>query len=141
MKLWEQTISCCVVQFLSPTAPLLAASAPRTQDLVDEQQLAREHRAKLDDLALSLLDDFKSQHVQGGSHSLAALLAFGLVYAHELFHARVEAALSWHEVNTQQARHLRYKDRVYQALRETPEWLEEALANWSAFTSMYRCVT
>lgn len=87
---------------------------------------------KLDDLALSFLDDFKSARVQG-SHSLAALLAFGLTYAHELFHARVEAALSWAEINAQQPRHLRYKERVYQALRETPEWLEEALANWSAW--------
>lgn len=87
---------------------------------------------KLDDLALSFLDDFKSMRVQG-SHSLAALLAFGLTYAHELFHARVEAALSWAEINAQQPRHLRYKERVYQALRETPDWLEEALANWSAW--------
>lgn len=88
---------------------------------------------KLDDLALSFLDDFKAQRVQG-SHSLAALLAFGLTYAHELFHARVEAALSWQEINAQQPRHLRYKERVYQALRETPDWLEEALANWSAWS-------
>jgi hypothetical protein len=88
---------------------------------------------KLDDLALSFLDDFKSARVRG-SHSLAALLAFGLTYAHEMFHARVEAALSWLEINAQQPRHLRYKDRVYDALRETPEWLEEALANWSAWT-------
>lgn len=87
---------------------------------------------KLDDLALSFLDDFKSQPVQG-SHSLAALLAFGLTYAHELFHARVEAALSWQEITAFQPRHLRYKERVYQVLRETPEWLEEALANWSAW--------
>jgi len=88
---------------------------------------------KLDDLALSLLDDFKSARVHG-SHSLAALLAFGLTYAHELFHARVEAALSWAEINAQQPRHLRYKERVYQALRETPDWLEEALANWAAWS-------
>lgn len=87
---------------------------------------------KLDDLALSFLDDFKSARVHG-SHGLAALLAFGLTYAHELFHARVEAALSWAEINAQQPRHLRYKERVYQALRETPDWLEEALANWSAW--------
>ena len=87
---------------------------------------------KLDDFALSLLDDFRVQRV-GGSWSLAALLAFGLTYAHEMFHARVEAALSWLEINAQQPRHLRYKERVYQALRETPDWLEEALANWSAW--------
>jgi hypothetical protein len=88
---------------------------------------------KLDDLALSFLDDFKSARVHG-SHSLAALLAFGLTYAHEMFHARVEAALSWAEINAQQPRHLRYKERVYQALRETPDWLEEALANWAAWS-------
>ncbi|MCA3121330.1 MAG: hypothetical protein ING90_01690 [Rhodocyclaceae bacterium] len=87
---------------------------------------------KLDDLALSFLDDFKSARVHG-SHSLAALLSIGLTYAHEMFHARVEAALSWAEINAQQPRHLRYKERVYQALRETPDWLEEALANWSAW--------
>jgi hypothetical protein len=86
---------------------------------------------KLDDLALSFLEDFKS-HCIHGSHSLAAYLAFGLTYTHELFHARVEAALSWMEINVHQPRHLRYKKNVYQALRETPEWLEEALANWSA---------
>ena len=87
---------------------------------------------KLDDLALSLLDDFRAHRVDG-SESLAALLAFGLTYAHELFHARVEAALSWGEINAQQPRYLRYKQHVYQALRETPDWLEEALANWSAW--------
>jgi hypothetical protein len=88
---------------------------------------------KLDDLALSFLDDFKTHRIQG-SHSLAAFLAFGLTYTHELFHARVEAALSWMEINAQQPCHLRYKKNVYQALRETPEWLEEALANWSAWS-------
>jgi hypothetical protein len=88
--------------------------------------------SKLDDFALSLLDDFKSQRVRW-SPSLAAQLAFGLTYAHELFHARVESALSWQEINVQQPRHLRYQERVYTALRETPDWLEEALANWSAW--------
>lgn len=87
---------------------------------------------KLDDLALSFLDDFKAQRIHG-SHSDAARLAFGLTYAHEMFHARVEAALSWLEVNALQPRHLRYKQRVYNALRETPDWLEEALANFSAW--------
>lgn len=87
---------------------------------------------KLDDLALSLLDDFRRQRVQG-SQSLAALLAFSLTFAHELFHAQVEAVLSWQELNSRQPRHLRYKRNVYDPLRQTPEWLEEALANWSAW--------
>ena len=88
---------------------------------------------KLDDLACSFIDDFRTSRVHGGSHSLAALLAFGLTYAHELFHAKVEAALSWQEINALQPRHRRYNENVYQTLRETPEWLEEALANWSAW--------
>ncbi len=87
---------------------------------------------KLDDFALSLLDDLRSHRIQA-SPTHAARLAFGLTYAHELFHARVEAALSWLELNALQPRHLRYKQRVYDALRETPEWLEEALANWSSW--------
>jgi hypothetical protein len=87
---------------------------------------------KLDDLALSLLDDFMS-HGIGGSQSDAARLAFGLVFAHELFHARVEASLSWLELNTLQPRFLRYQQRIYNELRETSDWLEEALANWASW--------
>ncbi len=86
----------------------------------------------IDDLALSFIEDCKSQHIRI-SHSLAARLAFGLICEHELFHAKVEAALSWQELNALEPRHLRYSKNVYQALRETPEWLEEALANWSAW--------
>ena len=88
--------------------------------------------SKLDDLALCFLDEFKSARVRI-SDSFAALLAFGLTYTHELFHAQVEAALSWLEINAQRPRHLRYKEQVYQPLRETPDWLEEALANWAAW--------
>jgi hypothetical protein len=73
---------------------------------------------KLDALALSFLDDFRSRGI-GGSQTDAARLAFGLIYAHELFHARVEAALSWMEINAEQPRYLRYKRRVYETLRET----------------------
>jgi hypothetical protein len=87
---------------------------------------------KLDDLACSFIEDFNSHRIRT-SHSLAAFLALGLTYAHEHFHAKVEAALSWLELNALQPRHLRYNQRVYDALRETPDWLEEALANWSAW--------
>jgi hypothetical protein len=87
---------------------------------------------KLDVLASSLQRDFASQRVRG-SFGFAAFLAFNLTYAHEMFHARVEAALSWLELTAMQPRHLRYSRGVYDALRETPEWLEEALANWTAW--------
>ena len=88
--------------------------------------------AKLDGLAVSILDDLKcsSAFVPQG---VAALLAFGLTLAHEQFHARVEAATMWLELSTLQPRHIRYSERVYDALKLTPQWLEEALANWSAW--------
>ncbi len=87
---------------------------------------------KLDDLAYSLHRDFTAESIRA-SHGFAAFLAFNLTYTHEMFHARVEAALSWLELTSLQPRHLRYGRDVYNALRETPEWLEEALANWSAW--------
>jgi hypothetical protein len=87
---------------------------------------------KLDSFALSISEELRKQQVNG-AHSLAAMLAFGLTYSHELFHAKVEAALSWLEINTGQPRYLRYQKNVYNVLRETPNWLEEALANWSSW--------
>ena len=87
---------------------------------------------KLDVLAYSLYQDFTSQRVRV-PHGIAAFLAFSMTYAHEMFHARVEAALSWLELTALQARYMRYSSGVYDALRETPEWLEEVLANWTAW--------
>jgi len=87
---------------------------------------------KLDVLAYSLHQDFTSRGVRV-SHGFAAFLTFNLTYAHEMFHARVEAALSWLELTAMQPRHKRYSRGVYDALRETPKWLEEALANWTAW--------
>jgi hypothetical protein len=88
--------------------------------------------AKLDDLAFSILQDLRSSTFI--PHELAAFLALGLTLAHELFHARVEAATTWLELSSLQPRHLRYSQRVYEAVKETPQWLEEGLANWSAWT-------
>jgi hypothetical protein len=50
-----------------------------------------------------------------------------------MFHARIEAACCWLELTALQLRHLRYSQNVYEKLRETPNWLEEALAYWSAW--------
>jgi hypothetical protein len=88
--------------------------------------------AKLDDLALGVLQDFQFRR-GSAPHHVAAFLAFGLTLQHELFHAHVEAASSWLELTSLQPRHLRYERKVYSALRETPDWLEEALANWTAW--------
>jgi hypothetical protein len=87
---------------------------------------------KLDVLTYSLHQEFASHRIRF-SQGFAAFLAFKLTYEHEMFHARVEAALSWLELTAIQPRHLRYSRGVYGALRETPDWLEEALANWTAW--------
>ncbi|SOE81028.1 hypothetical protein SAMN05446927_4283 [Caballeronia arationis] len=87
---------------------------------------------KLDDLALSLLHDLRQNGVVA-SDGIAAFIALGLTYSHELFHARVEAASSWLELTSRQPRHLRYNKDVYDTLRETDGWLEEALANWTSW--------
>lgn len=88
------------------------------------------HAKKLDDLA----DAFRQDLMRSGNRSpaLSALLSCGLVYRHELFHARVEACTTLLEVSSRRARHLRYKKQVYDALKMTDGWLEEALANWMA---------
>ena len=89
---------------------------------------------RLDNLALSLAQDLWKHASRGGAiHALAAQLALGMVYVHEMFHATVEAALSWIELSAGAPKCLKYKRDVYNALRETPDWLEEALANWSAW--------
>ena len=85
---------------------------------------------KLDDIACTLHEDLR--HVGERSPGLAMLLAVAMVYQHELFHARVEASVSWQELNAVQPKLLRYNQNVYAALRGKDEWLEEALANWSS---------
>lgn len=87
---------------------------------------------KLLDLACGLHTDLRAEGNQ--SFGLAILLAIGLVYQHEVFHARVEACSTWNEVTSRRAKHLPYQKAVYQALRETDGWLEEALANWWAWS-------
>lgn len=87
---------------------------------------------RLDDFAASLLDDCRREGVRRANHLIPSL-SFGLVYAHELFHAKVEAAASWLEVCKGKNTFLPYQKNVYEALTETPEWLEEALANWSSW--------
>ncbi len=65
-------------------------------------------------------------------HELSARLFMRLATAHELFHARVEFAATWLELDARRKRYLPYNKAVYQACRLTENWLEEALANWCA---------
>ncbi len=85
---------------------------------------------KLDELACTLHEDLRQ--VGERSQGLAMLLAIALVYQHELFHARVEAVVSWQELNAMQPKLRRYQKNVYAAAKGKDEWLEEALANWSS---------
>jgi hypothetical protein len=85
---------------------------------------------KLDELALVLLDEFRNQRVAYLDYGVCCQLAMGLVFTHEFFHARVESCLSWMELNVSSARFLRYKRNVYDRLKGTDDWVEEALANW-----------
>ncbi|SOB75605.1 hypothetical protein SAMN04488490_1223 [Marinobacter sp. LV10R510-11A] len=88
---------------------------------------------KLDDLALFLSDEFKTQRAGYLDYGFFCQLAVGLVFSHEFFHGRVESCLSWLEPNVSGARYLRYKKDVYDQLKETDDWLEEALANWASW--------
>lgn len=87
---------------------------------------------KLDDFAGSLLEDLRRSRVSV-SDATAGFLALMLTYSHELFHAKVEAVSSWLELTDRQRRYLRYKKQAYDAVRGTPEWFEEALANWASW--------
>ena len=84
---------------------------------------------KLDDHGLLLHSELKKHQC---ATQFANAMAFGSVYAHELFHAKVEAALSWIEINSLEPRHIPYKKAVYKVLLCSENCLEEALANWSA---------
>ena len=88
---------------------------------------------ELDDLALAFWHELREKKTHG-QQSDAARIVFGLIYAHEHFHASVEAGLSWLELNALQPRYLRYSKQVYDVLRDTPDWLEEALANWTSWS-------
>jgi hypothetical protein len=88
------------------------------------------HAEKLEDMACMFHDELSKtgEHSQG----LAVLLAVNLVYQHEFFHAKVDACLSWLELTSRRPKYLKYKSNVYQVLKRTDDWLEEALANWFA---------
>ena len=88
--------------------------------------------AKLDDLALTISSESRNLRSYV-SPQFCAQLAFGLIYSHEFFHARVEACLSWLELNTLGSKYLRYTDKVYKHFSGTDEWLEESLANWASW--------
>jgi hypothetical protein len=66
------------------------------------------------------------------AYEIGELLAFHLVLQHELFHARLEFAASFHELAARRAGYLSYDKNVYDHFRGSQYWKEEALANWTA---------
>ena len=57
-----------------------------------------------------------------------------MVYEHEMFHARVDAASTWLELNANHSRYRQYNQNAYQPTFETVDCLEEALANFWGWT-------
>jgi hypothetical protein len=88
---------------------------------------------QLDALACSIAEGLRANGLHQGGNALAAKLALMLVYRHELFHAKVEAALTWLELQALQPKFLPYQAKVYTALKGTDGHMEEALANWAAW--------
>lgn len=88
----------------------------------------------LDDAVCSLSDDLRRAGFTRGTDALASKLVVGLVYEHELFHARVDAASTWLELTACQARFRRYSENAYRPTFETADCLEEALANFWGWT-------
>lgn len=102
--------------------------------------------ANLDAFVCSLALDLQREGFGRGSDALAAKLGIGLIYEHALFHAQVEAALTWMELPAGHPRFMPYQQQVVMAVRGTDAWLEEALANfwawsWISTESMMAMVT
>ncbi len=91
--------------------------------------------AALDELACSISEDLKRGRFRRRDDALAARYAWRLVYGHELFHARVEAGLSWSELHAVRAIYRPYIDGVYRKAFNTDDCREEALANFWAYRS------
>ncbi len=88
----------------------------------------------LDNAVCGLSDDLRRAGFTRATDALASKLVVGMVYEHELFHARLDAASTWLELNANQARFRRYNQNAYQPTFETPDCLEEALANFWGWT-------
>ena len=88
----------------------------------------------LDDVVCAFLEDLNHDSTIGISDGLASQLFFGLVYEHEIFHARLEASTASQELTATKSRYVRYQDKVYRPTLGTSACLEEALANWWAWS-------
>lgn len=92
---------------------------------------------RLDDFVSVIADDLIREGFTRRPMSIAQTLALPLVFEHELFHARVDAVLTWVELLRQRPAYLAYSSDVYLPTRDTEGALEEALANFWAWSSVF----
>lgn len=90
--------------------------------------------AGLEELACSISEGLRASEFGWSDDGLAARLAFMLVFQHQHFHARVEAVLTWLEVQTLRPKYRPYLQRVFSQAGQTDNALEEALATYWAWT-------
>ncbi|MCU0665469.1 MAG: type II toxin-antitoxin system HicA family toxin [Myxococcota bacterium] len=86
----------------------------------------------LDTVVADFASDVQKRRLSRLPRTLAATLMFEMTLAHELFHARADFICAWLELATSKKHYLPYKKNIYDALRFTEDWREEALANWVA---------
>jgi hypothetical protein len=92
---------------------------------------------RLDDFVSVIADDLIREGFTRRPMSIAQTLALPLVFEHELFHARVDAVLTWVELLRQRPAYLAYSKDVYLATRDTEGAVEEALANFWAWSLIF----
>ncbi|WP_140628362.1 hypothetical protein [Methylibium rhizosphaerae] len=92
------------------------------------------HAGRLDAVVSAAAEELRQRGLAADADRQAARLVIGLAYERLLFHARVEAVLTWNELHSGQPRFLRYADTVYKPLRGTGECLEDVLAGYWAWT-------
>ena len=90
----------------------------------------------LDDAVCGFSADLRAAGLHTFTDAIAAQVIFGMLYEHEKFHALVEARLSAAELTTGKARYLGYKKDVYRPLLLSDACVEEALANFAAWSWM-----
>jgi hypothetical protein len=88
---------------------------------------------KMDKLAFTLAQDLRPLSIKENIYSYASKLAMNLVYQHELFHAKVEAIITWLELSAQNKKFIKYFENVYKKSFLKDCCIEEALANWNSW--------
>jgi hypothetical protein len=92
---------------------------------------------RLDDLVCVIADDLIDGGFPRRPFAIAQALALALVFEHQLFHARVDAVLTWVELFRHQPVYLAYSRNVYRPTQECGGAIEEALADYWAWTWIF----